>query len=102
MEKKEIIQPKKTHLDKLEKFLRTLLKRILSIPCNSPDPVIYILTGLLPVEAQIDYNSLTLFNNICRQRSDSIEKNNCCSTDVNQKSKQYELVSNHKEFTHEI
>ena len=43
----------KNKLETLEKFLRKYLKLILSIPVNSPDPVVYILSWILPVEAQI-------------------------------------------------
>jgi hypothetical protein len=35
---------------------------------------VYILSGLLPVEAQIHIRALGLFNNICNQAEDSVEK----------------------------
>ncbi|CAC5378067.1 unnamed protein product [Mytilus coruscus] len=53
---------------------KTTLKKILSLPPNTPDPAIYIISGLLPIEAQIDTKSLILFNNICRQNNRSKEK----------------------------
>ena len=54
-------------------FQKSVLKRILSLPKNAPDPVLYIISGILPIEAQIDIKCLTLFNNIPRQPEDAIE-----------------------------
>jgi hypothetical protein len=70
----EIVQPKQSNLVKLELFQKTILKQILSLPINTPDPTAYILSGLLPVEAIIDIKCMTLFNNICRQPDNAIEK----------------------------
>ena len=61
-------------MNKLEQFLKALLKRILSLPPNVPDSALYVISGLLPVQAQIDITCLTLFNNICRQNDDTLEK----------------------------
>jgi hypothetical protein len=36
---------------------------------------VYVLSGILPVEAQIQIRTLGLFNNICNQADNSIEKN---------------------------
>jgi hypothetical protein len=58
----------------LEQFLKALLKRTLSWSPNAPDPALYVISGLLPVQAQIDIKCLTLFNNICRQNDDTLEK----------------------------
>jgi hypothetical protein len=44
----EIVQPKQTNLKKLEVFQKNILKQILSLPTNAPDPAIYIISGLLP------------------------------------------------------
>jgi hypothetical protein len=68
-----IVQPKQSNLVKLELFQKTILK-ILSLPINTPDPTAYILSGLLPVEAIIDIKCMSLFNNICRQPDNAIEK----------------------------
>jgi hypothetical protein len=38
------------------------------------DIAVYILTGILPIEAQIHIRALGLFNNVCRQAEDSSEK----------------------------
>jgi hypothetical protein len=70
----EIVQPKQTNLKKLEVFQKNILKQILSLPTNAPDPAIYIISGLLPIEAILDIKYITLFNNICRQHDDAIEK----------------------------
>jgi hypothetical protein len=68
-----IVQPKQSNLVKLELFQKTILK-IMSLPINTPDPTAYILSGLLPVEAIIDIKCMSLFNNICRQPDNAIEK----------------------------
>ncbi|XP_045205894.2 uncharacterized protein LOC123558082 [Mercenaria mercenaria] len=70
----EVIFPKKTDLERLEKYQRRLLKHILSIPNNTTDSAVYILSGFLPVEAQIHKKALVLFNNICLQNDQSVEK----------------------------
>jgi hypothetical protein len=51
-----------------------MIKQLLSISSNTPDPAIYILTGLLPIEAQIHIRALTLFGNVYRQDEACIEK----------------------------
>jgi len=68
----DILQPSKTNMNKLEKFQKSLLKKVLSLPPNAPDPALYIITGFM--EAQIDLKCLTLFSNICRQNQKSLEK----------------------------
>ena len=70
----EIVQPKQSNLVKLELLKKTILKQILSLPINTPDPTAYIISGLLPVEAIIDIKCMSLFNNICRQPDNAIEK----------------------------
>lgn len=63
----EVSIPKGKYLEQLEKFQKKMIKQLLSISSNTPDPAIYILTGLLPIEAQIHVKALTLFGNVCRQ-----------------------------------
>ena len=70
----EIILPKKKHKDKLDTFLKRLLKQLLSLPTQTGDPVLYILTGLLPIESQIHIKALNFFNNICLLPEETIEK----------------------------
>ena len=66
--------PKSAHLETLEKFQKKMLKQILSVPMSTPDPAVYILTGILPVEAQIHTKMMTFFSNICQQSDNSVEK----------------------------
>ncbi|CAG2225858.1 unnamed protein product [Mytilus edulis] len=47
----ELLTTKSAHLETLEKFQKKMLKQILSVPMSTPDPSVYILTGILPVEA---------------------------------------------------
>ncbi|CAG2186181.1 unnamed protein product [Mytilus edulis] len=70
----ELLLPKTAMLLQLEKFQKRLLKQLLSLPTSTPDPAVYILSGILPVEAQIDKRALGLFNNICNQDESSTEK----------------------------
>ena len=70
----ELILPNKTLTQRLEIFQKKLLKRLLSVPINTPDSAVYILSGFLPVEAQIHKKALVFFNNICHQSETSIEK----------------------------
>jgi hypothetical protein len=51
----------------LELFQERILKQILSLPMSCPDPAVYILTGILPIEAQIHIKALTFFNNVCHR-----------------------------------
>ena len=37
-------------------------------------PAVYILTGILPIEAQIHIKALTFFNNVCHQGDKNTEK----------------------------
>ena len=71
----ELIIPKTTALEQLERYQKKLLKQLLSLPPNAPDPAVYLLSGTLPVEAQLHIRALSFFNNICNQADNSIEKN---------------------------
>ena len=73
----EVAVPSKSNLDTLEKFLRTSLKQILSLPTSTASPVVHILTGILPVEAMVHKRILALFGSICRLNEDSVEKRLC-------------------------
>ena len=70
----ELIIPKATPLVQLELFQKRMIKQILSLPTRTADPAVYILSGLLPVEAEIHIRALGLSNNICNQAEDSVEK----------------------------
>jgi hypothetical protein len=41
---------------------------------SCPDPAVYILTGILPIEAPIHIKALTFFNNVCHQDEQNTEK----------------------------
>jgi hypothetical protein len=71
----ELMIPKATPLIQLELFQKRMLKQILSLPTSTADIAVYVLFGILPVEAQIHIRTLVLFNNICNQADNSIEKN---------------------------
>jgi hypothetical protein len=71
----ELIIPKATPLIQLELFQNGMLKQILSLPTRTAEAAVNVLSGILPVEAQIHIRALVLFNNICNQADNSIEKN---------------------------
>ena len=56
----EVIIPESSNLLQLEKFQKQLIKRILSLSINAPDPCAYLLSGFLPIEAQLEQKILTL------------------------------------------
>ena len=70
----EIVLLNKSQVDRLELYQKKLLKQVLSVPVNTPDAAVYILTGIIPIEAQIHKKTLIFFNNVCRQSDESIEK----------------------------
>ena len=70
----EVAVPSKTNLDILERFLRTSLKQILSLPTSTASPAVYILTGILSSEAMIHKRILALFGSICQLCEESVEK----------------------------
>jgi hypothetical protein len=61
-------------LEQLELFQKRILKQILLLPMSCPDPAVYILTGILPIEAHIHIKALTFFNNVCHQDEKNTEK----------------------------
>jgi hypothetical protein len=52
---------------------KSLLQNIHWLPMSSPDPSVYILTGILPIEAQIHIKALTFFNYVCPQGEKNTE-----------------------------
>ena len=70
----DVAVPSRTNLDTLERFLRTSLKQILSLPTNTASSTVHILTGILPAEAMIHKRVLALFGSICWLSDDSVEK----------------------------
>jgi hypothetical protein len=70
----EITLPSQKYVTMLEKFQKDTIKNILSLPNSVADPSVYILTGLLPVQAILDLKVLRFFNNLVNQADDSLEK----------------------------
>ncbi|CAG2248396.1 unnamed protein product [Mytilus edulis] len=68
------ITTQNSHATSTRKIQKRFLKQLLSLPTSTPDSAVYILSGILPVEAQIDKRALGLFNNICNQDESSTEK----------------------------
>lgn len=70
----EIILSGKTLIQQLERYQKKRLRQILTLPQNTPDCNVYILTGFISIEKQIEKKALIFFNNICNQHEESIEK----------------------------
>ncbi|CAG2193653.1 unnamed protein product [Mytilus edulis] len=52
---------------------KKLLKQILSLNINVADPAVYLISGLLPIEAEIHIKILKIFGNIKRANENSCE-----------------------------
>ena len=61
----ELLMPSSKPLEQLEMYQKRIIKQLLSLPTRCPDPAVYILTGILPIEAQIHLKALVFFNNVC-------------------------------------
>ena len=70
----EVLLPRKTLMDKLERFYKKLLKQILSLPETVADPAVYTLTETIPIDGVVHSGTLNIFGSICRLNGDSIEK----------------------------
>jgi len=70
----ELILPYSSYMEKLETFQKKLLKELLQLPNNTANPAIYVITGLLPIEAQIHVKALIFLHNLANQKPDSIER----------------------------
>ena len=70
----ELLLPSSKPLEQLELFQKRILKQILSLPMSCPDPAVYILSGILPKEAQIRIKALTFFNDVCHQGEKNTEE----------------------------
>jgi hypothetical protein len=49
----EIVIPKGKILDDIQNYYKKLLKQLLSLTINVADPAVYMISGLLPLEAEI-------------------------------------------------
>lgn len=56
----ELILTNKTLTTKLERLQKKLLKQVLSLPQNTPDCAVYLLTGFLPIEPQLHKKSFSI------------------------------------------
>ncbi|KAH3777677.1 hypothetical protein DPMN_179125 [Dreissena polymorpha] len=74
----EVILPKQTLMDQLELCQTRILKQLFMLPTNTSDIAVYALSGLLPVPIQIHKRALILYNNICLQHEDSVERRLAC------------------------
>ena len=70
----EVVLPKNSLIEKLERTYKQFIKHILSLPTTMADPAVYVLSGTVPIEAVIHKRALTLFGNICRLDDASIER----------------------------
>lgn len=69
----EILLPGPGQLAPIETFNRKCLKQILSLPNNTGDCAVYILSGTLPLTNRIHRVALGVFGSICRSEN-SIER----------------------------
>lgn len=69
----EIVTPSGKCLEYLSVQFKKLLKQLLSLPQTVANPAIYIISGMLPIEAQVDIKILSFYGNITRQEKVSIE-----------------------------
>ena len=70
----ELLTPAGNNLYILNLFHKKCLKQLIALPMNVTTPVIYLLTGHLPIESQIDKKILIFFGNITRQSQDNLER----------------------------
>ena len=69
----EVIVPTNKALTTLETQYKKTIKQLLSLPSNTADPAVYILSGTIPLEGVIHKKVLTLFGSIMRLPDNSIE-----------------------------
>ena len=60
-------------LEYLSVQFKKLLKQLLSLPKTVADTAIYIISGMLLIEAQVDIKILSFYGNVIRQENVSIE-----------------------------
>ena len=81
----EVIVPSKKVLSTLEIQYRKIIKQILSIPSNTADSAVYILSGTIPLEGVIHKKMRPLFGNITGFTDNSVERR-LASTQLESKS----------------
>ena len=70
----EVVLPKATLFDKLERTYKQFIKQSLSLPVTVADPAMYILSGAIPIEGVIHKRALVLFGSLCRLGKEPVEK----------------------------
>ena len=69
----ETLLPAGRPFDLSEKQYKKMIKQILSLPMNTADPAIHIISGLMSAEAEIHKRAINLFGSICRLGNESTE-----------------------------
>ena len=70
----EVLLPRRTLMERLDRLLKKFLKMILSLPDTVADPAVYVLSGLTPVECIVHKRALTLYGSIRRLDDKATEK----------------------------
>ena len=70
----EVVLPKASLMDKVNRAYKKSLKQILSLPDTVADPAVYIISGALPIEGIVDKRALVFFGSICRLPESATEK----------------------------
>ena len=65
----ETWEPNKQEMNKLNKILDKIIKRILMTPDSTPRQALYIETGLIDIETMMDRNRLNMMSRLKRNRS---------------------------------
>ena len=58
----------------LHDYYKNCLRRLMNLPLDTPEPVIYFLAGSLPLVAILHLRSLSLFNMICHLQDNLLNK----------------------------
>jgi hypothetical protein len=69
----EIVIPKGQILDGIQNYNKKPFRQVLSLAVNVADPAVYMISGLLPLEAEIHTKVFTMFGNITRAHKNSTE-----------------------------
>ena len=69
----ETLLPSGKSFETLKKQYKKMIKQVLSLPINTADPTIYIISGLLPAEAEVHKRAIIWFGCICRSGKTSTE-----------------------------
>ena len=64
----------KTESKMLHDYYKNCLRRLMNLPLDTPEPVIYFLAGSLPLVAILHLRSLSLFNMICHLQDNLLNK----------------------------